>query len=71
MPAKWTGRLVGKMHMHSIYQTDIARELGVSRTYVGLILSGEREPPDAQKKLEGAVDAIIARRKAGEGHQPS
>ena len=44
MPAKWTGKLVGKMHMHNIYQTDVAKELGMSRTYVGLILSGDREP---------------------------
>lgn len=64
MPAKWTGKLVGKMHMHNIYQTDVAKELGVSRTYVGLILSGGREPADGRERLEKAVDAIIARRAA-------
>lgn len=64
MPAKWTGKLVGKMHMHNIYQTDVAKELGMSRTYVGLILSGDREPAGGREKLEKAVDAIIARRAA-------
>lgn len=63
MQEKWTGDLVGKMHNHKITYTDLANELGVHKTYVSMILRGERKPQNARKRLESAVNAIIQRRK--------
>ena len=62
MVEKWTGRLVGKMHNHSISNADVAEELGVTKAYVSMILNGARKPKDAKRRLEAAVDAIIERR---------
>jgi transcriptional regulator with XRE-family HTH domain len=61
---KWTGRLIGKMHNHEITRNELANELGVKKSYVSMILNCDRKPPDAQQRLEAAVDAIIERRKA-------
>lgn len=58
----WTGRAVGKMHTNRISFEEVAAEMGVSRAYISMILNGRRKPPDARKRVEGAIDAIIERR---------
>lgn len=63
MLESWTGKLVGKMHVHEITYDEVAAELGVTRPYVSMLLNGQRKPPDARKRLEAAVDAVIAKRK--------
>lgn len=63
MLESWTGKLVGKMHVHEITYDEVAAELGVTRSYVSMLLNGHRKPPDARKHLEAAVDAVIAKRK--------
>lgn len=62
MPEKWTGRLIGKMHNEGITQEDVAAEMGVTKSYISMILNGSRKPDGARSRLEGAVDAIIERR---------
>ncbi len=63
MKEKWTGRLIGRMHNEEITRNELADELGVKKSYVSMILNCDRKPPDAQKRLEAAFDAIIERRK--------
>lgn len=63
MLESWTGKIVGKMHVHEITYDEVAAELGVTRPYVSMLLNGHRKPPDARKRLETAVDAVIAKRK--------
>lgn len=58
----WTGRAVGKMHTNRISFEEVAAEMGVTRAYISMILNGRRKPPDARKRVEGAIDAIIERR---------
>ena len=66
LPPKWTGPLVGKMHNNGIDLTDLADELRVNKSYVGMVLNGERSPksgactPDSMK---AAVDRLIEKRK--------
>ncbi len=62
MVEKWTGRLIGKMHNHGISSADVAKELGVTKAYISMILNGARKPKDSKRRLEGAVDEIIKRR---------
>nr|DAJ15335.1 MAG TPA: Helix-turn-helix XRE-family like protein [Siphoviridae sp. ctqcj14] len=50
------------MHVHEITYDEVAAELGVSRPYVSMLLNGHRKPPDAKKRIEMAIDSIIARR---------
>lgn len=63
MLESWTGKLVGKMHVHEITYDEVAAELGVTRSYVSMLLNGHRKPLDTRKRLEAAVDAVIAKRK--------
>ena len=62
MVQKWTGRLVGKMHNEGIRVEDIASELGVTRSYVSMILNGKRNPPGVRERLERAINTIIEKR---------
>lgn len=61
MPEKWTGRLIGRMHNERITYEQLANEMGVNKAYISMILNGKRKPPNIQKRMEAAFDAIIKR----------
>ena len=60
MLAQWIADLVGKMHKFKVSKTNLAKELGVSREYVSMVLNGHREPAGAKDKFRRAVDEIVA-----------
>ncbi len=64
MPEKWTGQIVGKMHVHKISMDELAKELGYTRSYVWRILNSQREPSNIQERMEKALDQIIEKRGA-------
>ena len=64
MKERWTGDLVGKMHVHDITYEDLASEVGWGKAYVSMILNGQRRPEGAREKLEAAVVSIIERRQS-------
>ena len=59
MIEKWTGMLIGKMHNNGIKQVELADKLGLTNAYVGMILRGERKPPNIRKRMESALDELI------------
>lgn len=65
MPEKWTGDLIGKMHNSKVTYDEVAAEFGCTKTYVSMILNGRRKPPNARKRMEEAVAAVIRRKKEG------
>jgi len=62
MVEKWTGNLIGKMHNERITYEELASEIGVTRSYISMLLNGKRKPPGTRAKLEGAVKTIIERK---------
>lgn len=60
MPEKWTGALIGKMHNNGIKQVELAEKLGLTNAYVGMILRGERKPPNIRQKMENALVELIS-----------
>lgn len=62
MPAKWTGRLVGLMHVHRITQTELAVEAGWSRKYTSSVLNSDYTSGHAQKVLTNALDRLLEKR---------
>lgn len=62
MPETWTGNLIGKMHNKGITYDDLAAELGVTKSYVSMILNGKRKPPEIRRRMETAVSNIIQRK---------
>lgn len=59
MIEKWTGNLIGKMHNNGIKQVELAEKLGLTNAYVGMILRGERKPPNIRQRMETALDELI------------
>lgn len=60
----WTGKVIGKMHIYSISQAELAEEIGCSREYVNGVLNGKHKFADSREKIETALAIIIERRKA-------
>ena len=67
-PEKWTGELVGNMHLESVSVKDLAEELHCTPGYISMILHGRRSPPDGREKLETAYLKILLRRKEDRLH---
>lgn len=59
MIEKWTGLLIGKMHNNGIKQIELAEKMGLTNAYVGMILRGERKPPNIRERMETALDELI------------
>lgn len=59
MKEKWTGNLIGKMHNNDITYEDLAKQLGVTKGYVCMVLNCKRNPPNAKERFEGAYNAIL------------
>lgn len=62
MRAPWTGDVVGKMHISEITNDDLSKEMGCTKAYVSMILNGLRNPPNAQERVEKALERCIAQR---------
>ena len=62
MLAQWTGDFVGRMHRNKVTITQVAKEMGVTREYLSLILNGHREPHGAEQRMNDALDRIIEKK---------
>ena len=62
MPEAWTGNLIGKMHNKGITYYDLAEEMGVTKSYISMILNGKRKPPGIRGRMDTAVSNIVQRR---------
>ena len=60
MLAQWIGNFVGRMHRHRITITQLAAEMDVTREYLSMILNGHREPADIERRMNDALDNLIA-----------
>lgn len=52
------------MHVEGITYEELAKEAGIGKPYVSMILNGQRKPPNARERLEAAFAAILERKKA-------
>lgn len=68
MPEKWTGCLIGKMHNERVTFEALAKELGVTKSYISMLLNGKRKPEGIQKRMEAALDAILQKRSEGDSN---
>ena len=62
MPEKWTGRLVGKMHNARVTYDELAAEMGVTKSYVSMLLNSTRRPDGIQHRMENAFEAVLRKR---------
>ena len=59
MIAQWIGDFVGKMHLNRVTITQVAREMGVTREYLSMILNGHREPNGIEERMNEALNNLI------------
>lgn len=62
MPPKWTGDIVGNMHVNRITYEAMAKQLGVTKSYVSMVLNGVRNPTNAKERFEKALNEVITER---------
>ena len=63
---KWTGRLIGRMHVENVTYEQLGAEMGIGKSYVSMILNGERKPKGIRQRMEAALDAVLAKRNGGQ-----
>lgn len=66
MIEKWTGRLIGRMHNERVTYDDLAAEMGVTKSYISMILNGTRKPEGIKDRMEAAFNAVLAKKKEAE-----
>lgn len=62
MIQKWSGALIGKMHNANVTRQDLADKLGLNKSYISMILNGQRNPKNAKEQLNNAFDEIVRER---------
>lgn len=65
MPAKWTAKLVGEMHLAGVTAKQLAAEVGWHEKYLSAVMNGHREPKGAEQTLTAALRRMVERQKLG------
>ena len=60
MPAQWTADIIGKMHLSSITAKQLADKIGWHPKYLSSVLNGHKNPKNAERALNAALDELIA-----------
>lgn len=64
MKPKWTGEVVGKLHIYGFEVRELAAAFGCSPEYMSKLLSGIRQPKDAEHRVRIALESLIEQRKS-------
>ena len=62
MREEWTGEVIKAMHLNEIGQADIAEEMGVTKSYVSMLLNGARKVEGAREKIEAALQRALEKK---------
>lgn len=63
MPAKWTAKLVGEMHLAGVTAKQLAVEVGWHEKYLSAVMNGHRDPKGAEQALTAALHRLVDRQK--------
>lgn len=58
MPAQWTAKIIGEMHLNNVSAKQLAQEVGWHPKYLSRVLNGHTEPKGAEDKLKCALERI-------------
>jgi hypothetical protein len=56
---KWTGEVVGTMHIYGISFTKLANQMGISNRYLSELLNSKRKPKDCEARIRAALMELI------------
>ena len=60
MLEKWTGEVVGLLHVHGISAKELAAKLGCNSKYLSTVLNGHKTPKNAEEKCKAALNELIS-----------
>ena len=60
MLEKWTGEVVGTMHINRISYQMLADRIGWNVKYLSVVLNGHRKPAGAERMVKDALGEILA-----------
>ena len=63
MLEKWTGEVVGQLHIYGLEVRDLAAEMGCTPAYLSKLLKGKRTPKGAESRVRSALSNLISSRK--------
>ena len=56
---KWTGEVVGTMHIYGISFTKLANHMGISNRYLSELLNSKRKPKGCESRVRAALMELI------------
>ena len=56
---KWTGEVVGTMHIYRISSKRLAERMGVTNRYLSAILNCKKKPKDCKSRVRQALNELI------------
>lgn len=62
MPAAWTGKLVGEMHLAGVTAKELAAQMGKNPKYVSAVLNGHYSPKTAEAEFNAALQELLQRK---------
>lgn len=62
MREKWTGRLIGDLHIHNVTIKELADFMGITNSYATMVLNCKRTPEGAQERFETALREYLVLR---------
>ena len=65
MLAKWTGKVIGEMHVTGVTMRELAAEIGWHEKYLSAVLNGHRNPKEAESKIKEGLSRCKDRIKNG------
>ena len=63
---KWTGEVVGTMHIYGITHRQLADRIGITNRYLSMLLNGKRKSQGCEGKVRAALMDLISEG-SGEG----
>lgn len=62
MKDEWRAEIVKRLFQYDIPREELAKETGMTTSYLNMILAGTRNPKNAESELTGAVSRLVARK---------
>lgn len=59
MRDKWTGEVIGTLHVHEKTCQELAKQMGINDKYLSSILNGHRNPPGAEERTRAALAELL------------
>lgn len=59
---EWTGDVVRDLHINGITIGELARHLGITGTWAGKVLHGQKTPAGAEERFKAAVAELVSER---------